>query len=100
MMDAQEISVNVDDDDRQNKTSSIQRRLAIIIIAIPLSQPARSLSLVLLEDLISKDRTTFSVNNNERMLENSFQLSDRSQLAFSTRIMAVALIKVKVQVIS
>ena len=84
MMDGQEIRVNVDDDDSQNSTSSVQRRLAIIIITIPRSQPARSLSLVLLEDLISKDRPTFSVNNNERMVQTSFQLSDRFQLAFFT----------------
>ena len=100
MMDGQEIRVNVDDDDSQNSTSSVQRRLAIIIITIPRSQPARSLSLVLIEDLMSKDHATFPANNNESMVQKCFLLSLRSQLVFSTRIMAVSSIKVKGSIIS
>ena len=79
MMDAQEIHVNVEDEDSQNRTSSVQRRLAMMIIAVPHSQRRRSLSLILLDDLLQKDQSVLSTNNDERMLKNSFQLSDRSK---------------------
>ena len=64
---------------RQNKTLPVQKRLAIMIMHIPHSQRARSLSLVLLDDLIQKDRVILFANNNEHMVQNSFLLSLRSK---------------------